>query len=257
MRAVDLRCPWGRSAEDVVSRKREVNEQKLHRARLGAVKSVVDCRSPSTVGMPHLKYRAKKKQTRDELEHKIAMENRILMQKIMSIMKDGSSGDMATLTPTTDLLRVNLEVMNESHHRKRHTEIAKENRVLARRLQSLEPNYMRTQHLADYDRSLVYMQTISRAHQLKRRLAASTSSAPSLFNRVGESTLSLQTARDVRLDAASLASPGLTLRTAKQVRADTAALSGADPNSPSPVRAALTFAGTLPPTGDYGDRLRE
>ena len=58
MRAVDLRCPWGRSAEDVVSRKRDFKEQQLHRTRLAAVKSVVDCASPSTVGMPHLKYRA-------------------------------------------------------------------------------------------------------------------------------------------------------------------------------------------------------
>jgi len=222
------------------------------------VRSVVDCRSPSTVGMPHLKYRAKKKQTRDELEHKIAAENRILMQKIMSIMKDGSSGDMATLTPTTDLLRVNLEVMNESHHRKRYAEIAKENRVLAKRLQSLEPNYMRTRHMADYDKSLVYMNTISRAHQLKRRLAASTSSAPSLFNRVGESTLSLQTARDAALDPSQFASPGLLLRTAKQVRADTAALHGGGGDAMSPVQAALTFASSLPrSTGDYGDRLRE
>ena len=163
MRAVDLRCPWGRSAEDVVSRKRDFKEQQLHRTRLAAVKSVVDCASPSTVGMPHLKYRAKKKQNRDEREHKIASENKILMAKIMSIMRDGSSGNMATLTPTTDLLRANLEVMNESHHRKRHSEIASENRVLARRLRTLEPNYVRARHLADYERSLVYVKTISRA----------------------------------------------------------------------------------------------
>lgn len=253
---MDLRCPWGRSAEDVVSRKRDFKEQQLHRRRLSAVKSVVDCASPSTVGMPHLKYRAKKKQTRDEREHKIASENRILMQKIMSIMKDGSSGDMATLTPTTDLLRVNLELMNESHHRKRNNEIAAENRVLARRLQTLEPNYMRTKHLSDYDQSLVYMQTISRAHQLQRRLASSTSSVPSLFR--DSQTPSLLTAGDAKLGEGSLSTPGLTLRTAAQVRADTARHHGTE----LPDRGSVTFGASVLTngsalSGDYGDRLRE
>ena len=253
MRAVDLRCPWGRSAEDVVSRKRDFKEQQLHRTRLAAVKSVVDCASPSTVGMPHLKYRAKKKQNRDEREHKIASENKILMAKIMSIMRDGSSGSMATLTPTTDLLRANLEVMNESHHRKRHSEIASENRVLARRLRTLEPNYVRARHLADYERSLVYVKTISRAHQLQQRLAASTSSVPSLF-RPGDSTLTLQTGVD--LDGSVLKTPGLELRTAKQVRADSASAHGYDVG-PDPARSLALTAGSSGADVDYNARLRE
>lgn len=257
MRAVDLRVPWGRSAEDVVSRQRDFKAQQLHRTRLAGVKSVVDCRSPSTVGMPHLKYRAKKKQNRDEWEHKIASENRILMTKIMSIMKDGSSGDMATLSPTTGLLRVNLELMNESHHRQRNNEIAAENRVLARRLRTLEPNYMRTKHLADYDRSLVYMQTISRAHQLQQRLASSTSTVPSLF-RPGESTLTLQTGADTLLEPDKLKTPGLELRTAKQVRADTARAHGHDLGVDSSMRSlTLGSAGSLDTPVSYANRLRE
>jgi len=55
MRRVDLRCPWGRSAEDVVSRKRGVKAQELHRTRLAAVRGVVDTSAPSCVGLRHLK----------------------------------------------------------------------------------------------------------------------------------------------------------------------------------------------------------
>ena len=57
MRRVDLRCPWGRSAEDVVSRKRGVKAQELHRTRLAAVRGVVDTSAPSCVGLRHLKSR--------------------------------------------------------------------------------------------------------------------------------------------------------------------------------------------------------
>ena len=160
---------------------------------------------------------------------------------------------MATLTPTTDLLRANLEVMNESHHRKRHSEIASENRVLARRLRTLEPNYVRARHLADYERSLVYVKTISRAHQLQQRLAASTSSVPSLF-RPGDSTLTLQTGVD--LDESVLKTPGLELRTAKQVRADSASAHGYDVG-PDPARSLALTAGSSGADVDYNARLRE
>ena len=51
MRAVDLRTPWGRSAEDVIARKRERYEHTLHRNRLAGIRSTIDCGEPATVDM--------------------------------------------------------------------------------------------------------------------------------------------------------------------------------------------------------------
>ena len=143
MRRVDLRCPWGRSREDVVSRKREVKAAELHRLRLSKVRSVVDTSSPPFHDLPHLKSRAKKLQVRDEWNHKISTENKVLMEKIMGIMRHGT--ELTQLPDSATRLRNNLAHMSEVHNATYHRELRRENRFLAERLRTAAPRVRRAE----------------------------------------------------------------------------------------------------------------
>ena len=54
--------PWGRGAEDTVTKKRERLGHLHMQERLRGIGKVVDSRAPKCVGLPHLYDRSKKKQ---------------------------------------------------------------------------------------------------------------------------------------------------------------------------------------------------
>jgi len=170
------------------------------------------------------------------------------MDKILGIMRDGT--DVSNLSTNTEKLRSNLEAMSEARSAGHERRLRGENRVLARRLQTLAPNYPRAGHLADYERSCGYQRTISRAHRLRKHL--STTMLPST-----EMTLRLKTFDDIDMSEEALKTPGLELRTARQVRADTANAHAYD-LGPDLTRSTLSLRTPegLPVT-PYGERLRE
>lgn len=212
MRAVDLRVPWGRSGDDCIQRKREATAHDLHLKRLREVRAVVDSTLPATATMRHLSVRARKKATADEEQHRIATENRLLMDKMARIMRDKSLHASASAPSLASTVVTRDHGVNEPAKRKLAERIAQENRVFARRLRELPANYSRTKMMDDHARQQRYLRNISRAHKLQQRIQAAqplplTSSEPASPVSVGETAV-------VR--------PGFVARTAKQVRLDVA-----------------------------------
>ena len=84
---MDRKVPWGRPPEDIIARRRERTNHKLHRQRLRDSRSQIDSSKPTTTDMNHLRVRAKKRQIADDRLQSIAMENRKLMEKMSAIMR--------------------------------------------------------------------------------------------------------------------------------------------------------------------------
>ena len=191
-------------------------------------------------------------QVRDDWNHKVSTENKVLMTKIYKIMCHGT--ELTQLPDSAKVLRNNLAHMSQVQEQTYRRELARENKMLADRLRTLEPNYVRAKHARDYSKSLAFRHNISRADKLARRLNEATSRA---LPKRDEGTFKLLTLTDVDLTREALRTPGLELRTAKQVRDDTAAAHGYAVE-PDPTRllqpTPSSLEGAVP---DYGERLRE
>lgn len=221
MQAVDFRCPWGRPGDDCVYRKREAQNHQLHLQRLSKVAAVVDTSEPSTAHMRHLAVRARKKQNADEVQYKIATENRLLMAKMERIMREPK---LRVSTSTSSILAKDNVGINEPVRRRNRQQIRDQNRVNARRLRELAPYYDRDHFEREHERSRRYLKNISRAEGLEQRLQSQR--VPRCTSRgrrdAGrhDAPAALEASHADRLITTDAPQTRLSLRTAKQVRLD-------------------------------------
>lgn len=228
MRAVDLRCPWGRPGDDCVYRKREAMKYRLHLERISQSKAIVDSSEPTTTHMRHLTIRARKKQNSHDLQHKIAHENRLLLEKMARIMQQPSHRlKSSTSCPAlgTSVLEQNRIGVNEPVRRQRQQKIVQENRLLAHRLRELAPHYDRVKLVKDHEQQRQYLKNISRAEKLEQRLQSQRRILRgTLRGRVDTNDEYPASTEAPYAEFASSETPQtrLVLRTAKQIRLDVA-----------------------------------
>ncbi|KAJ8598976.1 hypothetical protein CTAYLR_009259 [Chrysophaeum taylorii] len=215
MRAVDLRCPWGRPGEDCLQRKREIKARNLHHKRLSEVRAVVDCSEPTTANMAHLAIRARKRQDAEDRRYKIANENRLLMEKMTKIM-DGPNNNLVKSSSTASVLSRDKIGINDPVRRRQTKRIKAENRVFARRLRDLAPYYERRQMDRDHEQQRRYLQNISRSRSLELRVQSQHPPRGSTAPRAENNS------QNYEEEHPTATSTNIVVRTAKQVRQDVA-----------------------------------
>lgn len=113
----------------LLSKKWEENNQKIHADKLRQMQSRVNSDRPAQFA--HLKYKAKRDQMLEDRFTEIERENRILLEKMSSIMnKKKNQGE-----------GLGLKSLNKTARRERVGKIAMDNQALLKRLQEKKPCY--------------------------------------------------------------------------------------------------------------------
>ncbi|GMI54097.1 hypothetical protein ScalyP_jg7700 [Parmales sp. scaly parma] len=146
MKAVDRKVPWGRPPEDIIARRKERTNHKLHRQRLRDSRCMVDSSKPNTTNMAHLRVRAKKRQLADDRLQTIAIENRKLMEKMSAIMRltgpatATTGGNVQSPSKTRPLMKGeavhNKGGLHDVMRKKEQRRIADENRTIIQKLRA-------------------------------------------------------------------------------------------------------------------------
>eukprot|EP00617_Octactis_speculum_P016721 CAMPEP_0185747956 /NCGR_PEP_ID=MMETSP1174-20130828/6604_1 /TAXON_ID=35687 /ORGANISM="Dictyocha speculum, Strain CCMP1381" /LENGTH=359 /DNA_ID=CAMNT_0028423395 /DNA_START=53 /DNA_END=1132 /DNA_ORIENTATION=- len=172
---MDHSSPWGRSADDVVSRKRDMHTQKLHKQRLQNVKSTIDTSQPMTANMRHLTNKEKSKKLAIDRQQTIDLENSKLVEKMAHILR-GRSRKLCGEAPFQyDEKRIVQggsvrTIASRLPARRRELEkIAAENQAIAARIRAQVPNYDHQEMAQHYSKSATYGKNMSRTQRREQR----------------------------------------------------------------------------------------
>lgn len=136
----------------------------MHRARVRAVRRVVDTSEPCGIQMDHVRNNLKKEQMLEERYSEIDRDNRILLKKMSDIMQNGSlqtprPGDGRVLGPVS---------LNRDARKKELFRITKENHVILRRIQQAQPFYNHVEMEGIFKKSGFYLKNASEFPVLTR-----------------------------------------------------------------------------------------
>lgn len=141
--------------DDIIQYKRNLMSMKQHNDRVRKTKSCIDMSTPESLGLKHLKTRAKKKQLNEDRNQHVATENRKLMENMIKIMSD----------PRKQKPHVFLDSLNERERAFYVENVNRGNEVLFDRLQATQPVLTRKKMEEDFNHHLKflgYMQRKSR-----------------------------------------------------------------------------------------------
>lgn len=140
-------------ANKITAKKYENYCKQLHRSRLNNIKSSIDNSAPKRHN--HLRQNLKREQLMEERYARIERENRILLDKMSSIMQ-GNHG--------IDNVNESLKFAKSMNNTRRKFELEKitlENQHILRRIQSREPTYNHLKWEEDRKQNEKYIQNIS------------------------------------------------------------------------------------------------
>lgn len=129
------------SGNKILTRKWQEKERRIHMQKLRSVKPTIDLQKPKN--FKHLKSRAKKEQMLEDRYTEIERENRILLEKMTSIMQKPNrtstsfSSDRFNLPPNP----VSKKSLNRASRKQELLKITLENQAILRRLQDKSSNY--------------------------------------------------------------------------------------------------------------------
>jgi hypothetical protein len=141
--------------DDIIQYKRNLASMKHHNDRVRATKSCIDMSTPESLGLKHLKTRAKKKQLNEDRNQHVATENRKLMENMIKIMSD----------PRKQKPHVFLDSLNERERAFYVENVNRGNEVMFERLKATKPVLGRKKMEDDFNhhqKFLGYMQRKSR-----------------------------------------------------------------------------------------------
>lgn len=128
------------SGNKILTKKWQEKERRIHMQRLRSVKPTIDMRKPKN--FKHLKSRAKKEQMLEDRYTEIERENRILLEKMTSIMQKPNR--TSTSFSTDRFAQQTLAAKKSLNRAQRKQELLKitlENQAILRRLQDKSSNY--------------------------------------------------------------------------------------------------------------------
>lgn len=140
-------------ANKITAKKYEDYCKKLHRNRLNKIKSSIDNKAPKRHN--HLRQNLKREQLMEERYAKIERENRILLDKMSSIMQ-GNHG----IDNVNDSIQF-AKSMNNTRRKFELQRITSENQHILRRIQGREPTYNHLKWEEDRKQNEKYIQNIS------------------------------------------------------------------------------------------------
>ena len=125
----------------LLTKKWQEKERRIHMQKLRSIKPTIDIRKPKN--FKHLKSRAKKEQMLEDRYTEIERENRILLEKMTSIMQKPNrtstsfSSDRFNIVPPA----LNKKSLNRASRKQELLKITLENQAILRRLQDKGSNY--------------------------------------------------------------------------------------------------------------------
>lgn len=123
----------------------------MHKKKLKNVKSTVDNKPPKTY--MHLQLKLKKLQLEEERLATVERDNRLLLEKMSSIMTRKGMDNR------NDYERKSLSVQKRQQHL---LKIAHENQAILKRIDAKQPHYTAKAWEDDYDKSMTFKEQISR-----------------------------------------------------------------------------------------------
>ena len=220
--------PWGRGAEDTVTKKRERLGHLHMQERLRGIGKVVDSRAPKCVGLPHLYDRSKKKQLVVARQRVIDFENKKLVDSMAKILH----GHGPPLHPYRPYKKGSSKTAVE--RRMIRERIGLENQFIADRLRNrIDPVIDHNEHAAFYAKATYIRNNISMSYRrdqriarFKRkkeriRLAALSQSDGDASEEIGLATSESEPAA-IHFDPDTMSTTLTKLRTAANVRAHVA-----------------------------------
>ena len=160
MRAHQQRSPWSAATENetsLVAVRRAHEATHKFKARLASAKPCIDTTPPTTMVMPHLALRLKKKQLQQERAHHIVRDNQKLLDKMTTILCAGvpSGQGAAALTSVTSPPESFALLHRSKHERVRRQaaeKVERENAALLARLEKARPRIEVAKMEEDYAR---------------------------------------------------------------------------------------------------------
>lgn len=159
--------------DDIIQYKRNLASMKQHNERVRKTKACIDMSTPESLGLKHLKTRAKKKQLNEDRNQHVAKENRKLMENMIKIMSD----------PRKQKPHVFLDSLNEKERVFYVEKVNRGNEVMFERLKATKPVVSRKKMEEDFNhhqKFLGYMQRKTRFKTLPK--IASTKAGSELFD---------------------------------------------------------------------------
>ncbi|CAM9739163.1 unnamed protein product [Phaeothamnion confervicola] len=129
--------------------------QEHHRSKLASMKPTVDNTTPASMRNSHLKQNAKKQQLMEDRYAQIERDNRILLEKMSSIMRDNAGG----VDNRNDTAKY-AKSLNREHRKRELQKITKENQRILHAIQSSEPVYDHVKWEEEARRHEEYMRNI-------------------------------------------------------------------------------------------------
>ena len=158
--------PWGRGAEDTVTKKRERLGHLHMQERLRGIGKVVDSGAPKCVGLPHLYDRSKKKQLVVARQRVIDFENKKLVDSMAKILH-GHGPPLHPYRPYqkgTSKTAVERRMIRER--------IGLENQFIADRLRNrIDPVIDHNEHASFYAKATYIRNNISMSYRRDQRIA--------------------------------------------------------------------------------------
>jgi E3 ubiquitin-protein ligase TRIP12 len=127
------------SGNKILTKKWQEKERRIHMQKLRNVKPTIDLKKPKK--FTHLKSRAKKEQMLEDRYTEIERENRILLEKMTSIMQKPNRTTTSFSTDRYAQVANNKKSLNRAARKQELLKITLENQAILRRLQDKQSNY--------------------------------------------------------------------------------------------------------------------
>jgi hypothetical protein len=139
------------SGNKILTKKWQDKERRIHMQKLRSVKPTIDLGKPQK--FKHLKSRAKKEQMLEDRYTEIERENRILLEKMTSIMQKPNRTSTSFSTERFGVVSAgNKKSLNRASRKQELLKITLENQAILRRLQDKGSNYNVTKWEYDHTR---------------------------------------------------------------------------------------------------------
>merc|ERR1719401_1638093 len=122
----------GASCNKIYARRLEQRKHEMHRSRVRNVRSLVDTSEPYVAHMDHVRINLKKEQQLEERYSEIDRENRLLLTKMTTIMRQPSPQPQSARGPRS---------LNRDARKKELLRITQDNQAILKRIQQAGPVY--------------------------------------------------------------------------------------------------------------------
>lgn len=174
MKAVDYNVPWGRSSDDVITVKREVDTFYYHQSRINRAKAGIDCHN-SAIGssqLTHLVVNPKKQAIATQRHEEIERQDYHMHSRMESYVSQGSNQKKKKKRSLAKGEMVPPKSLNSHVRTKEQKRIREENKRNRERMNTLRPTseLSRSGMRKDRLQREKYLGNISRTRQKEKKI---------------------------------------------------------------------------------------